>query len=238
MQSLLRAIYPTQCAGCAALVEEGGTLCGACWRDTPFLRGVLCDACAQPLPGEAADPEEVCDDCLAIARPWTKGRAAMAYDGTARRMVLAFKHGDRLDLAAPAAVWLAQAGRDILLPEVLLVPVPVHWRRLFRRRYNQAAVLSSALARRTGHATAPLALVRHQRTPVLDGKSRDDRFAALSGAISPHPRHGAALSGRHVVIVDDVMTSGATLAAAADAASLAGARSIAVLVLARVAKAT
>ena len=235
-QSLVDAIYPPGCAFCDAETETAGGLCGSCWRETRFLKGCVCDRCGAPLPGEDAGPGLSCDDCLVVGRPWTQGRAALAYDGPARTMVLRLKHGDRLDLVAPAARWMADAGRAIWPEAPLLVPVPCHWTRRAKRRYNQAALLAMAIARLTGDDVACRALIRPARTALLDGKSQADRFATLDGAIRPHPRHGAVIRDRNVIVIDDVMTSGATLAAATDALMAAGAQEVRVLALARVLK--
>lgn len=211
-------------------------LCPDCWRQTPFVSGLVCDLCGTPLPG--ADPGHAvqCDDCLRIARPWSRGRAAMLYADNARQMVLALKHGDRQDLAPPAARWLFRAAQPMLEPDMVVAPVPLHWLRLLRRRYNQSALLSGGLARLAGLAHCPDLLQRTHRTPTQDGRSRDARFANLQGAIRVHPRRAARLADRAVLLVDDVMTSGATLAAASEACLAAGAAHVAVVVLARVTK--
>ena len=235
MQSVLRALYPPQCISCGTLVEETGALCGACWHETPFLGGAVCDCCGAPMVGAVAEGD-VCDQCLSVARPWSRGRAALAYRDNGRRLVLALKHGDRLDLVEPAARWMAHAGGPILREGMQAVPVPAHRWRLLGRRYNQAAALAQALARVSGVVYVPDALVRLRRTKVQDGMGQEARFVNLAGSIAPHPRNGGRLAGADVVIVDDVMTSGATLAAAAEAALAAGAREVCVLVLARVAK--
>ncbi|MGI1662142.1 double zinc ribbon domain-containing protein [Palleronia sp. KMU-117] len=232
MKGAIRLLYPDQCVGCGALVEGAHGLCPACWADTPFIRGLCCDACGQPLLGDRADGTAICDDCLGLPRPWAKGRAALLYDGNARRIVLRLKHGDRTDLARPAARWLAEAGRDILTSGVVLVPVPVHWTRLFSRRYNQAAELARALSALTSLQATPDALRRVRKTPVQDGLGVEARFANTELAI----RAARPLTGQDIVLVDDVMTSGATLSACATACLAAGATQVSVLVLARVAK--
>jgi ComF family protein len=235
MQSVLRVLYPPQCISCAAMVEETGALCGACWQETPFLGPAVCDCCGAPMVGTVAEGD-ICDQCMTIARPWRRGRAALAYEGNGRKLVLALKHADRLDLAQPAARWMARAGAPILREGMLAVPVPAHRWRILRRRYNQAAVLAQALSRVAPVTYVPDALVRTRLTQVQDGMGQEARFVNVTGAIRPHPRHGARLRDADVVLIDDVMTSGATLAAAAEAALAAGAREVCVLVLARVAR--
>jgi predicted amidophosphoribosyltransferase len=240
LQSALRLIYPAQCMACGTVVAQEDALCPACWRDTPFIAGTVCDACGLPLPGaEGADPAGApvhCDDCLRLARPWQRGRAALLYAGTARRLVLGLKHADRLDLARACGGWLAAAVAPILRPGVLIAPVPLHWTRLLRRRYNQSAVLAQVLAARTGAEVCPDLLVRLRRTGTQDGRDLGARHANLDGALALHPRRGARAEGRDVLLVDDVMTSGATLAAAADACLAGGARTVDVVVLVRVLK--
>lgn len=237
LQTVLNVIYPPSCALCDAETTETGGLCGPCWVRTPFLTGCLCALCGVPLEGDP-DPEARCDDCLVIARPWSAGRAAVAYTQAARAMVLRLKHGDRLDLVDPAAGWMVRAAQGFWPDAPLLVPVPLHWTRRITRRYNQAALLARAVGRKTGSEVAPMALIRTRRTMKQERTSRAERFEALSGAIAAHPRYGAALSGRNVVLIDDVMTSGATLAASAEACLGAGARDVRVLTLARVVKDT
>lgn len=235
-QAALHLVYPPQCLTCDAAVASDFGLCGACWRDTPFLGGLVCDACGLPLPGEDPGGPVHCDDCLAARPAWGRGRAAMLYRDNARRIVLALKHGDRHDMARAAAPWLARAARPLIVPDLLVAPVPLHWTRLLARRYNQAALLSAGLARLARLEHCPDLLVRRRSTRTQDGRSRAGRFANMEGALALHPRRAARLGGRAVLIVDDVMTSGATLHAAAGACLDGGARSVAVLALARVAK--
>lgn len=238
MQSVLRLLYPPQCIGCGNLVEQDFALCGACWRETPFVTGLACDSCGVPLPGDASERPEHCDDCLTIARPWQRGRAALVYRDKARRLVLGLKHGDRLDLIRPAGRWLAGIAPPLMQDDTVIVPIPAHYLRLLRRRYNQAALLAVELSRQLKHPVIPDLLKRSRPTKVQDGMSRNQRFANMTGAIEPSITAERRLAGRSVLLVDDVMTSGATLAVATDACHRAGASSVNILVLARVAKDT
>ncbi|EAR53077.1 Competence protein F [Oceanicola granulosus HTCC2516] len=235
MQSLLRAIYPAQCLLCEELTVEEQGLCPACWARTPFLFGLVCDLCGTALPGVDEGVPVHCDDCLRTARPWDRGRAALRYDEAARELVLRLKRADRTELARPAARWLGRAAAPLLEPAPLLVPVPLHRTRLLGRRYNQSALLAQALGRELGLPVAPDLLVRRVRTRPLAGRSHAERFALLADAIALHPRRRLEEGGA-VLLVDDVMTSGATLAASTEALRAAGAGRVCVLTLARAVK--
>lgn len=236
LQGALQLLYPPQCISCQAPVQTDFGLCADCWRETSFISGLVCDQCGVPLPGQDSGERVLCDDCMTIARPWERGRAAMMYKDNGRRLVLALKHGDRMDLALPASAWMVKAAQSILLPELLVVPVPLHWTRLFRRRFNQAALLSRSIAKAERLDHCPDALVRTRTTGSQEGKTRDARFFNLVGAFRVPTRREARVEGRKILLVDDVMTSGATFAGATEALLSAGAQSVSVLSLARVAK--
>jgi ComF family protein len=235
LQRALSIVYPTQCVLCTAQVDQHGGLCGECWRETPFIAGLACDACGAPLPGYEKGRAH-CDACMVTPRPWEAGRAAFLYEGNGRRIILALKHGDRTDLAKPAALWLQHAGRDILTDGTLLVPVPIHWSRLLRRRYNQAAEVSRALSKVTGLQMCQDALLRTKRTAIQNGMTVAQRMINMDGAVTANPKRYQQLEGRRICLIDDVMTSGATLTACTAAAFKAGADQVFVMVLARVSK--
>ncbi len=238
MQNPLKILYPDQCVCCGGMVDGAGGLCAECWSETPFIDGLICDACGAPLLGDAACARPLCDDCLTTPPSWSRGRSVMVYTGNARSMVLRLKHGDRLDLARPAAGWMASRGHELNKPGTCLVPIPLHWTRLFVRKFNQAAVLSWEIGRIWGVDTLPDALIRTRRTAPQERMTRAERLANQSDAIRVNPARKGMLRGRRVLLVDDVMTTGATLSVAARALRDAGAQDVGALTLARVVKAS
>ena len=237
-QSVIRAIYPSQCVACDALTDDDFGLCASCWAQTNFIDGLVCDKCGTPLPGADMDEAVLCDDCMVIARPWDHGRAVFAYSGVGRRLILGLKHADRTDLAPAMASWMAKKTAKLAVLDSVIVPIPLHWKRLARRRYNQSALIAVDMGKQLKADVCVDALLRPRATKSLDGHSREARFEALSGAIVPNPRRRAHVAGRSVLLVDDVMTSGATLAAATEALRAAGATKVSIVALARAVKET
>ncbi|ASM73902.1 MULTISPECIES: ComF family protein [Roseobacteraceae] len=239
LQTALSLLYPARCLGCGTVVNDDFGLCGSCWRDTPFVGGAICDSCGAPLPGQQGVDVAHCDSCLRDPPPWDQGRAALVYQDRARTLVLGLKHADKQEVAVPASGWMAHAVRDIVVPNMLVVPVPLHWTRMLKRRYNQSALLASALAKRLELPYCPDLLLRTRRTRSLDGLDRTQRRAMLDGALKLNPsRTHWIAAGRAVLLVDDVMTSGATLAEATRTVHASGAGRVCMVALARVTKET
>ena len=229
-------MYPPRCVGCGVQVDSDFGLCAECWGKTPIIGGTVCDACGIPLPGPGDIDRVECDECMKTPRPWKDGRAAVMYQDMGRDIVLKFKHGDRTDIAIPAARWMARAAYPFRDKVDLIVPVPLHPTRLVRRRFNQAAILAHALGGLLHRPVCPDLLRRTRRTQSQDRKTMAERFANTHGAIELHPRRRHRLIRRTILLVDDVMTSGATFTACTDACLKGGAQTVYVLALARVGK--
>ncbi len=229
---ILNVIFPPQCLSCDALVPTHGTLCNGCWNAVRFISEPMCLRCGHPFEfnmGEGA----LCGACLQEAPTYNRARAAFAYDDASRRLVLRLKFHDQTLLAKFYGKWLASAGRELIANSDIIVPVPLHYFRFIARRYNQAALLADALKHETGLPTLPDALKRTRRTPPQASLSRKDRVKNVKGAFAVSPRHAAAIAGKTVLLVDDVMTTGATLEQCTKTLLKAGASSVNVLTLAR-----
>ncbi|MCR9088983.1 MAG: double zinc ribbon domain-containing protein [Rhodobacteraceae bacterium] len=237
LQAALKMIFPDQCLLCGALTDCANGLCPGCWRDTPFLLTRGCVLCGAPILGDEDGTDARCDECHADGRPWDRGASVMLYRGTARRLVMAIKHGDRLDLLPRLAAWMVPKARPLAPPGTLIVPVPIHWRRLLRRRHNQAAGLARPLAAALDCPCLPDALIRLRATPLQRKMTHEERAALQLGSVAPAPLWRDRLKDQNILLVDDVMTTGATLAACAAACYAAGAREVSVVTLARVARA-
>ncbi|MDE0175421.1 MAG: ComF family protein [Defluviicoccus sp.] len=232
-RALIDLILPPRCLSCGIPVTEPGTLCGTCWPALTFIGAPFCDLCGVPFVFEVPG-DTVCADCLRRPPRYDRARSVLRYDDASRNLLLAFKHGDRTDSAPLFARWLANAAGDLLEDGPLLVPVPLHPSRLFARRYNQSALLCAGLARIAGLDWSADGLARRRRTRSQGRLSPAERRRNVGGAFAATEAGRATVSGRRVVLVDDVLTTGATAEACATALRRGGADGIDVLTLARV----
>ncbi len=232
-RALIDLILPPRCLSCGIPVTDPGTLCGTCWPALTFIGTPFCATCGVPFAFEVPG-ETTCADCLRRPPRYDRARSVLRYDDASRDLVLAFKHGDRTDSAPLFGRWLANAAGDLLDGAPLLVPVPLHPSRLFARRYNQSALLCASLARIAGLEWSADGLARRRRTRSQGRLSPTERRRNVGGAFAVSPSGRETVAGRRAVLVDDVLTTGATAEACARALRRAGADSVDVLTLARV----
>jgi len=211
-------------------------LCSHCWGQITFISAPQCQRCGRPFefPGFT---DMDCGECLRRPPVYDRARASMVYDDGCRGVILAFKHGDRTDMAPVLATWLQRAGRDVVDRADLIVPVPLHWTRLLFRRFNQSAELARHLARQSGKTFAPELIRRKRRTLSQAGLNGRARARNVRGAFSVPKKSAARVAGKRVLLIDDVMTTGSTLGACAGILLWAGASGVDVLTLARVVRA-
>ena len=229
---VLDLLLPPQCLACGAAVDRTGALCAERWSRTAFIVPPLCNRCG--LPFEVDEGEDVlCGACLDTPPDFDGARAALRYEGLGRDLVLGFKLSDRTYTAPALAGWMARADADLIAECDLAVPVPLHRWRLLARRYNQAALLAQLIGRKTGIVVQPDLLERVRPTKVQTRLSAAARVANVQGAFRVRPRFAGRISGARVLLIDDVLTTGATASACARALREAGAAQTAVLTLAR-----
>src|ERR1700744_157139 len=223
---------PTLCVACREPVSGEG-VCATCWSKLSFIAPPFCPRLGIPF---VYDPRPELLSMEAIANPpaYQCARAAVRYDDVARTLVHALKYQDRTDLAPAMGRWMARAGRELLTEADALVPVPLHWRRGWSRRYNQSGALARIIERHSGIKVAAEALRRIRPTKQQIGLSRPQRASNVQGAFKVAPDRQHLISGRRVVLIDDVLTSGATVDACARALLRAKAAAVDVLVFARV----
>ncbi|MFN0264778.1 ComF family protein [Tepidamorphus sp. 3E244] len=229
----LDMVLPPLCMGCGDLVTTHGGVCAACWRGLTFIEPPVCPVMGTPLePGVPAGTLSAA--AIAAPPPFARLRGACDYDATARRLVTALKYNDRLETATMMAQLMVRASADCIDNSDVVMPVPLHWRRLISRRFNQSAELSRAISKQTGLPHLATVLKRSRATKQQVGLKASERALNVTGAftVPEHLRHE--IAGRRVLLVDDVFTTGATVTAAARALKRFGADEVNIAVFARV----
>ncbi len=232
VRSAANVVFPPRCFLCAQMIGDAGQICTDCWQDLRFITSPQCHTCGHPFEfslGEGA----LCGGCIQEPPPYDMARSVLCYDDASRKLVTRFKFGDMLHPAEALASWMTRAGKECLQDADYIVPVPLHRLRLIKRRYNQAALLAKVIAKKS---TVPLlvdAMQRTRHTTPQSGLSRRQRKINVRGAFSVTALRLQQIQDKRIVLVDDVMTTGATLEACAKALKKAGAKEVRVLTLAR-----
>jgi ComF family protein len=228
----LDLFFPPQCLSCEALVPTHGTLCLSCWQKMQFIADPICTCCGHPF--EYAMGESVlCGNCMRARPVYARARSVFRYDDMSRALVLKLKYHDQLQLAPVYGVWLAKAGRELIEASDVIIPVPLYYWRFVGRRYNQAALLAQALAKKTGQPVLLDAIRRLRATESQSGLTFAQRRDNVKGAFAANEKYISAIKGKSILLIDDVMTTGATLGQCAKTLLDAGAVSVNVLTLAR-----
>jgi ComF family protein len=223
---------PTLCVACREPVSGEG-VCATCWAKLSFIEPPYCPRLGIPFVYDPG-PDMLSIEAIASPPAYQRARAAVRYDDVARTLVHALKYQDRTDLAPTMGRWMARAGRELLADADMLIPVPLHWRRAWQRRYNQSAALGRAIERQSGVRLRGDLLERVRATQQQVGLSRTQRASNVQGAFKVSPDRQPEVQGRRVILIDDVLTSGATLDACARALLRGKAAQVDVMVFARV----
>lgn len=233
LEAVIGLLYPPSCVACGGATGEAQGLCASCWSGLGFIERPFCERLGTPfeidLGSGMLSPAAIADPPV-----FSRARAVCRFEGAARDLVHRVKYNDRADLALTLGRMMRQAGHELLAEAELLVPVPLHRTRLWRRRFNQAALLARHLSRLSGRPLAPAALTRSKRTRQQVGLTRAQRAENLQGAFRVPNAARPLIEGRRILLVDDVLTTGATANAAARALLRAGAGAVDVLTFARV----
>jgi ComF family protein len=239
VHAALDLVYPPACLCCRAATASHKALCPKCWSAINFIEPPFCDRLGTPFAYDLGIPGLLSPDAMAHPPAYARARAVARFeDGPVRQLVHRLKYHDRLELADPMGQWMARAGAELLATADLLIPVPLHGRRLMWRQFNQAQALAVAVGRACGKKVEPFLLRRVKRTAPQIGLTKAQRASNVQGAFAVPDAARPFVEGRAVVLIDDVLTTGATINAAARALSRAGAARVDVLVFARVVHAT
>lgn len=230
--TVLNILFPPQCLACNAQVAGHGTLCLNCWQHIRFITEPFCACCGLPFEYALGDGA-ICGECMREHPPFSRARAVFRYDEHSRPLVTKLKYADQAELAKTYGNWLNNAGRELVAASDVIVPVPLHYWRFLKRRYNQAALLGKALSAQSKLPMIPDALIRTRHTQPQPGLTRKQRQDNVKGAFAVPEKQAKHIRGKSVLLIDDVMTTSATLSACSKALLQAGALQVYALTLAK-----
>ena len=234
LSQIIKIFLPPRCIKCGAVLSDDDGLCPQCFNELNFITAPYCYKCGHPFEEAVSSKKLICANCAKKHKtPFRYNRSALYYDDISKDLILALKFMDKTENAKTLAKWLCMAGYDIWKEEVdILVPVPLHYKRLIKRRYNQSALLAKELSKLTGIKVDYTSLIKHKATKPQVQFSGHERVKNVRGAFSVKKPEN--IKGQRVVLIDDVMTTGSTLKECALALKKAGAKSVDTLTVARV----
>lgn len=235
---LLDFLLPRRCPLCDDIVSSEGLLCAKCWPLLDHISQPWCDCCGMPFvelsPSLPDDTPLQCAACLAHPPYFDKARSSFVYNDVSKQLILSFKHGDRTDLAPTLAQWMFQHHKELIAQADYLIPVPLHWRRLLKRRYNQASLLSHQLTHLSGVPTLSYALLRKVHTPSQGQVSGKKRKKNVQDVFALKSKYDSVIKDKSIIIIDDVLTTGSTVNNCAKVLKKLQAKGVYVLTFARV----
>ena len=226
---ILNNLIPSRCLGCNNILYEDQQICPSCWKQIDFISEPFCQICHMPFAFDSV-MEQICQYCADEQPPFTKAYAPFVYGGLGAGLILRLKHTDHMHISKILAQWMANCDKEMLKQCDVLIPVPIHWTRLLSRRFNQAAVLSHAITKLTGIPTESRALKRIKSTPPQGHMNKADRKNNVKGAFKIMKD----ITGKTVLLIDDVFTTGATINECAKVLIKGGAKEVYVLTAAKV----
>lgn len=209
MFKILDIIFPPCCISCGENVNESGTICHKCWGEINFISDPQCNICGFPFDFEISN-NPICAACAKEKPHFSKARAVFLYDDSSKKMVTSFKYTDRIENRKAYAKWMARIGENLIADADFLIPVPIHLRKLISRKYNQAGLLAQEISKISGKKTVTNALIRKKHTIKQASLNRRIRFQNISGAFNVNDKFSTILEGKRILLIDDVITTGAT----------------------------
>ena len=225
-------LFPPTCPGCGRMLARHSGVCPACWQKITFIERPYCEVLGTPFSHDLG-AGMLCAEAIANPPDFDRARAVCAFNGTAKNLVHALKYRDRTELAPMLALWMARAGSEILAECDAIIPVPLHSRRLLSRKFNQAAELAGQISQLSGKPMLAAAVSRTRNTEHQVGLGRTGRAENVRGAVKVTERGKLEITGKRVVLIDDVYTTGATVSAMARAIRSSHAADISILTFAR-----
>lgn len=230
---LLNILLPPRCIACGVQVQEAHNVCGVCWKELEFISDPRCGSCGFPLE-EGAKTGSMCGYCIQHTPPYDAGISILAYNNISKKLISEFKYADRQHGLPRFVQWMSSFGRPVLESADIIAPVPMHWRRMLARSFNQSALLASAIAKKHKISYQPQLLRRVKHIPPQASLTRKQRLKNIKGAFILNARYKGRLKDKHIVLIDDVITTGATMKECAKALKKSGAAKVSFLTLARV----